>query len=321
MTVSEHTSPLFPPVALGTWSWGAGAAGGDQVFGNQLDTTDLQPVFEAALARNLTLFDTAQVYGMGSSEQILGSLIASHPEHKVQISTKFTPQIAGDGHDPVAEMLHGSFDNLGVNFVDLYWVHNPSDVERWTPLLAPLVKEGLVGGVGVSNHNLAQIQRAQVILGEAGVPLRAVQNHYSLLYRSSEDAGILDYCHEHGIAFFSYMVLEQGALSGKYDAQNLMPQGSNRAATYNPILPLLDDLFLAMRNIAAHHECTVAQVAIAWAIAKGTIPIIGVTHPQQVVDVAGAANVALTVEETNELERLAIASGAQTRGSWEAPMA
>jgi aryl-alcohol dehydrogenase-like predicted oxidoreductase len=88
--------------------------------------------------------------------------------------------------------------------------------------------------VGVSNHNLAEIKQADAILREHGLRLGAVQNHYSLINRSSEDSGILDWCRENDVVFFSYMVLEQGALSGKYDTTHPMPEGSARAATYNP---------------------------------------------------------------------------------------
>lgn len=311
----------LPTIALGTWSWGTGAAGGDQVFGNHLAAADLDAVFTSALDAGLNLFDTALVYGMGASEQVLGSLIASHPDREVKVSTKFTPQIAGDGTDPVADEFAASQRNLGVENVDIYWIHNPADVERWTPLLAELVKEGRIGRVGVSNHNLAQIKRAQQILEAHGATLSAVQNHYSMLYRSSEDAGILDYCRDNGIAFFAYMVLEQGALSGKYDADHLMPADSQRGATYNAILPLLGDLLAAMREIGDAHSATPAQIALAWAIAKGTTPIIGVTHTSQVADAAKAGTVELNDDEMNRLEELAAASGAQTRGSWEAPMA
>lgn len=311
----------LPPIALGTWSWGTGAAGGDQVFGNHLDSEDLAPVLDAALDAGLTLFDTAQVYGMGSSEKILGSLIASHPDRRILVSTKFTPQIAGDGANPVADMFDVSRANLGVDDVDLYWIHNPADVERWTPLLGEVASRGHIARVGVSNHNLDQIRRAREILAEHGVELAAVQNHYSMLYRSSEQAGILDYCHDNGMTFFAYMVLEQGALSGRYDAEHPMPAGSQRAATYNPILPSLTDLLAGLRRVADAHDATVAQVSVAWAIARGTLPIIGVTKPEQVADAAAAASLRLEDSEVSELSDLAAASGAMTRGSWEAPMA
>ena len=98
--------------------------------------------------------------------------------------------------------------------------------------------------LGVSNHNLAEIKQANEILKSHGLKLSAVQNHYSLINRSSEASGILKYCRENGIVFFSYMVLEQGALSGKYDTAHPMPEGSARAQAYGPILDKLFCTFL-----------------------------------------------------------------------------
>lgn len=311
----------FPKIALGTWSWGVGSAGGDQVFGNHLGESDLKEVFDAAMGVGLNLWDTATVYGMGASEDILGAFAKTYPRENVILSTKFTPQIAGNGTEPVTDMCDASMERLGADYIDVYWIHNPADVERWTPGLVSLVKSGKVGQVGVSNHNLAQIKRAEEILSKEGVHISAVQNHYSLLYRSSEEAGILDYCKENNIDFYAYMVLEQGALSGKYDTKNPMPEGSQRGDTYNPILPQIEELIDFMRHTAAKHNVGVPQVAIAWAIAKGTRPIIGVTKPSHVEDAAKAAGIVLSDEEMEILEVLAQKANVNTRGSWENPMA
>ena len=300
----ENTK-TFPDIALGTWSWGVGAAGGDQVFGNHLGKEELKAVFDAGMKAGLNLWDTATVYGMGASEEILGAFVKGCPDEEVILSAKFTPQIAGDGADPVADMCEASMERLGTDCIDLYWIHNPDDVERWTPGLISLVKSGKVRQVGVSNHNLAQIKRAEEILSKEGVHISAVQNHYSLLYRSSEEAGILDYCKENGIDFYAYMVLEQGALSGKYNTKHPLPEGSQRGDTYNPILPQLEKLTDAMRAIGEKYGASAAQVAIAWAIAKGTRPIIGVTKPSQVEDAVKAAQIALSASEMEQLEILA----------------
>ena len=273
-------------IVLGTWSWGAGFAGGDQVFGNNLGVEELKPVFDEAMASGLNLWDSAVVYGMGASETLLSTFTKNCKREDVLISTKFTPQIAGESANPVADMLAGSLERFATDYIDIYWIHNPADVERWTPYLIDLVKSGKVKRVGVSNHNLAQIERAEEILSKEGVHIAAVQNHFSLLYRSSEKAGILDYCKEKGIDFWAYMVLEQGALSGKYDKYGITP----------------------------------AQVALAWAIAKGTTPIIGVTKPSQVQDAVRATQVVLTADEVKMLEDAAESTGVDTRGSWENPM-
>lgn len=314
------TEKKYPSIALGTWSWGTGAAGGDQVFGNHLGTVELKGVFETAMKHGFNLWDSAVVYGMGASETILGTFTKAYPREDVIISTKFTPQIAGGGQNPVAEMCDGSLNRFGTDYIDIYWIHNPADVEKWTPLLIPLVKSGKVKRVGVSNHNLAELKRAEEILSAEGVHISAVQNHYSLLYRSSEEGGILDYCREHNITFFAYMVLEQGALSGKYSTKNPLPAGSQRGETYNPLMPQIEKLTAVMKNVADAHGVGVPQIGIAWAIAKGTVPIIGVTSPEQVEDAAKAAGVVLSAGEMAQLEAAAAETGVDTRGSWEHPM-
>ncbi|MFS7186557.1 aldo/keto reductase [Serratia proteamaculans] len=311
----------LPKIALGTWSWGVGFAGGDTVFGNHLSDQQMEQVFSNAMDKGLYLWDTAAVYGMGSSETALGKLISQYPREEIILSTKFTPQIADkQSAMPVSDMLEESLGRLGVEEIDIYWIHNPSDVEKWTPDLIPLLQSGRVKQVGVSNHSLEQIKRANAILKPAGFSVSAVQNHYSLLYRTSEDAGILDYCHKNNITFFAYMVLEQGALSGRYNSQNPMPAGSGRAETYNNVLPQLEKLTTAMKTMGNARNASVAQVAIAWAIAKGTLPIIGATKVHHVLDAAGAVEIQLNAEEMVTLERLAQEAGVDTRGAWEKPM-
>lgn len=311
----------LPKVALGTWSWGTGFAGGDTVFGNHLSDSQMAEIFSKAMQQGLNLWDTAPVYGMGSSETALGKLIPQYPREDIIISTKFTPQIADEqSAEPVTAMLNASLERLGVQDIDIYWIHNPADVERWTPGLIPLLQSGKVKQVGVSNHSLKQISRVNEILKPAGFSVSAVQNHYSMLYRSSEEAGILDYCHQNNMTFFAYMVLEQGALSGRYDSQHPMPAGSDRAEIYNNVLPQLEKLTAAMKEMGDQKNASVAQIAIAWAIAKGTLPIIGVTKVDHVTDASRAAEIQLSADEMVTLEELAKATGVDTRGAWEKPM-
>ncbi len=307
-------------IALGAWSWGAGTAGGDQVFGNRLFEEDLKPVFDKAMKLGLNLWDTAAVYGEGSSERILGSFVKEVNREDIILSTKFTPQIASDSPDAMQEMLDGSKARLHSEVIDLYWIHNPFDVEKWTPKLIPLAKSGQIKTIGVSNHNLAEIKRANDILNESGLKISAVQNHYSLLHRSSEKAGILDYCKENDIAFYAYMVLEQGALTGRFNEANPFPSGTGRGDSYNPHLKELGKLTEEMKLIGSQHNASPAQIAIAWAIAKGTIPIIGVTKVKQVEEAAEAAQIRLSDEEVSILEKKSDETGIHTLREWEKEM-
>lgn len=307
-------------IALGTWAWGAGAFGGDSVFGSKTDEETLRPVFEAAMKAGLNLWDTATVYGMGESERILGTFVKEQKREEVLVSTKFTPQIAEMYENSVEKMAEASMERMGLDYIDIYWIHNPMDVERWTPGLIPLMKSGKVKRVGVSNHNLDEIRRANEILSKEGYKISAVQNHLSLLYRSSEKAGVLDYCRENGIQFWAYMVLEQGALSGKYNKENPLPAESDRGKRYNPVLDRLEALTDGMKAIGEKHGISCSQVGIAWAIAKGALPLIGATKERHVLEAADAVKINLSEEEVTQLEQLADATGVDTRGDWEHTM-
>lgn len=307
-------------IALGTWAWGAGAFGGDSVFGSNTNVENLKPVFDAAMSAGLNLWDTATVYGMGESEKILGSFVATGRREDVMVSTKFTPQLAEMYDNNVEKMALASMERMGLDYIDIYWIHNPMDVERWTPGLIPLLQSGKVKRVGVSNHNINEIRRAAEILGEAGFKVSAVQNHFSLLYRSSERGGVLDYCKQNGIEFWAYMVLEQGGLSGKYNAENPLPAESDRGKKYNPVLDKLVALTDGMKAIGQKHVVSCSQVGIAWAIAKGALPIIGATKERHVIEAAAAADIQLSDEEIATLEQLADATGVDTRGDWEHTM-
>ena len=309
-----------PAVALGTWAWGDSGKPGDGYFGSQLSESGLREVVEKAQANGFTLWDTAVAYGMGRSETVLAQALTGYDRGEYQLSTKFTPQIAGNGDDPVADMLEQSLDRMSTDYVDLYWIHNPADVARWTPPLIPLLESGRIKHVGVSNHNMEELALADRILGEAGFRVEAVQNHYSLLYRSSERAGILEHCREHDVRFFSYMVLEQGALTGRYGPTNPLPEGSSRAAVYNGILPRLQALTDRMGAIGEDYGASAADVATAWAIAKGTTPIVGVTKAGYIDGLVRARGIELAEEEIAELEALADTAQVDTRGWWEQEM-
>ena len=141
-----------------------------------------------------------------------------------------------------------------------------------------------------------------------------------MLYRSSEKGGVLDYCKQNGIEFWAYMVLEQGALSGKYNKENPLPEESDRGKKYNPVLSQLEALTNEMTAIGQKYGASCSQIGIAWAIAKGTLPIIGATKEHHVVEAAEAAKIQLTSEEMSRLESLADATGIDTRGGWEHSM-
>ncbi|MBQ9409589.1 MAG: aldo/keto reductase, partial [Clostridia bacterium] len=307
----------LPKIALGAWAWG-----NDGTFGSNFNAASLRPIFETAMKHGLNLWDTAYAYGMGTSEKVLASFLEGLPRASYLISDKFTPQCA-DASNPNAmrDMIEMQQRLMGLDSFDIYWIHNVWGAPHWTEEVAKYCAgRADAPMIGVSNHNLAEIKQADEILRAHGLRLSAVQNHYSLINRSSEDSGILAYCRENGIVFFSYMVLEQGALSGKYDTHHPMPEGSDRAAIYNPVLGQLEALNAAMQKLADKYGVAVAQIPVAWAIAKGTLPIIGVTKVSHVEDAAKAAEIALTADEVKELETLADTLGINAVRMWEKEM-
>ncbi len=306
----------LPKIALGAWAWG-----NDGTFGGNLTAAQLRPAFDAAMKAGLNLWDTAYVYGMGASEKILGEFLHTVPRDSYFLSDKFTPQCANPTSDnAVTAMYETSAKLLGTDYMDFYWIHNPVGAPEWIRKLIPLAKSGKIGYIGLSNHSMAEIREAAAILEKEGLKISAIQNHYSLLNRSSETSGILDYCKENGIIFFSYMVLEQGALSGKYDTKHPFPADSDRGAVYNPMLPQLEKLNAGLKEIAGRHGATIAQLAVAWAIAKGTLPIVGVTKAYQVEEAAGAAALELTADDIQTMERLAGDTPLDVICGWEKEM-
>lgn len=307
----------LPKIALGAWAWG-----NDGTFGNNFTSDQLRPIFDTAMKNGLNLWDTAFAYGMGTSEKMLAGFLKGLPRDSYLISDKFTPQCA-DASSPTAmkDMIEMQLGLMELDRFDVYWIHNVWGAPKWTEELAKYYegKED-VPIIGVSNHNLAEIKQADEILKAHGLKLGAVQNHYSLINRSSEDSGILDYCKENDIHFFAYMVLEQGALSGKYDTSHPMPEGSARAETYNPVLDKLEIMNSGLKKLADKYGVGAAQIPVAWAIAKGTLPIIGVTKENQVEDAVKAANITLTSEEVAELERVADSLELNVIRMWEKEM-
>ena len=307
----------LPKIALGVWAWG-----NDGTFGTGYTEEQLRPIFDAAMEHGLNLWDTAYAYGMGTSEKMLGAFLKGRARGSYLISDKLTPQCMDYSSDtPVEDMWETQLKLLRVENMDIYWVHNPVDAPRWITAAAKFF-EGKADApmIGVSNHDIDEIKEADRILREQGLKLGAVQNHYSLLNRSSEESGILDYCRANDVHFFSYMVLEQGALSGQYDTHHPMPDNSARAAVYNPIMDKIETFNLSLKLLADKYGVGIAQIPVAWAIGKGTLPIIGVTKECHVADAVRATEITLTAEEIHLLESTADKLDFSIIREWEKEM-
>ena len=306
----------LPKIALGAWAWG-----NDSTFGNNLSKDELKPIFDTAMDLGLNLWDTAFVYGMGASEKVLGEFVKDINREDCILSTKFTPQCADSSLDnPVTGMLKNSEKLLNTDYIDIFWIHNPVGAPMWSEKLVETAQENNINMLGVSNHDLNEIKEANKILEDGGLKLSCVQNHYSLLNRSSEDSGILDYCKDNNINFFSYMVLEQGALTGVYNTSNTFPENSDRGVVYNPVLKQIEELNNSIEEIANNHDAKIAQIPIAWAIKKGTLPIIGATKVHHVEDAFEASEIKLTNDDVKYMEELADKAQINTVRIWEKEM-
>lgn len=183
--------------------------------------------------------------------------------------------------------------------------------------LAECQKKGLIKSIGLSNGNVEQIKEADSTLRRHGLKLSAVQNHYSLLSMEREKE-VLEYCQKNHILFFGYMVLEQGALSGHYDKKNSFPLLSMRGLSFGKRkFGKIQNLIDYIKELAEKYHVDSSQIPIAWTIAKGVIPIIGLTKPSHAKALKDGVNIKLADEEILKLEELALSSGVKCKGTWE----
>ena len=316
-TQESTSNKKLPKICLGAWAWG-----NDGTFGNNLTSENLHPIFNSAMKNGLNLWDTAFAYGMGTSEKVLSEFIKELPRNEYLISDKFTPQcVEPSMKNPMKEMIEKQLSILGIDNFDIYWIHNVHEAPKWIEELGKYFQgKNNIPLIGVSNHNLNEIKEANNILKKYNLKLSAVQNHYSLLNRSSEESGILKYCKDNNIYFFSYMILEQGALTGKYDTKNPMPENSARGKIYNPVLDKLELLNLELKKLSDKYNVQIPQIPIAWAIYKGTLPIIGVTKTEQIDDIVKAMKVNLSKDDVENIENFAKGLEINVIRFWEKEM-
>lgn len=300
-------------ILIGTWAWGSGMNGSSMVFGKKQDAEVLKKSFEEAVKLGFLNWDTAAVYGMGSCETLLGTLIKGHGD--IFISTKFMPAKKYKSGE-LTKSFGESMARLGRDNCDLFWIHVPNNLEANLAEAVPLMKAGKIKAVGTSNVSLEHIKKAQEFLAKEGLKLGAVQNHFSLLRNDQQP--IIDYCNANGIRYYAYMVLEQGALSGHYSAKNHFPVFSFR----NLLFPKskfvrIEGLLSCMRGIAEKHGIDPSQVPILWTLSKGALPIVGITKPSHAQKLSEAIDVVLSDEELALIEKEAAATGLRQQGSWE----
>ena len=300
-------------VMIGTWAWGPGNNGSKMVFGQNYDEKSLKDTFEEAVRLGFTKWDTAAVYGMGSCEKLLGKFMNGRDD--IFLSTKYFPNkkfAVGD----LEKSYEESMKRLGIKSANLFWIHKPINLKENLKDAIPLLKDGRIKSIGISNVSLQDIKMAEEILSKDGFNLGAVQNHFSLL--RSDQQPIIDYCNSKGITYYAYMVLEQGALAGSYNAKHHFPTFSMRNLSFpKRKFKKIEGLLGLMNQIALKHNIDKSQVPILWAIAKGTVPIIGITKKKYVELLVDALKVKLDPAEIDRLTVEAGATGIRQQGIWE----
>ena len=289
-------------MGLGAWQWG------DRMvwqFGQGYSEKEVHDAFKLSVGEGIRFVDTAEAYGNGMSERLLGQFV-QETDQPVLIATKFFPFPWRFFRSSIPRALKNSLERLGVESVDLYQIHLPTplmSVDRMMDGMVECVKSGMTRTLGVSNFNQTQMVTAYSALARQNIPLASNQIHYSLLNRKAEKNGLMARCSELGVRLIAYSPLEKGLLTGKYNANN--PPPGTRAGRYSSLLPKIDPLIKLMTTIGQDHGGkTNAQVALNWTICKGTLPIPGAKNVKQAQENAGALGWKLTEEEVAKLDEL-----------------
>lgn len=292
-------------IGLGAWQWGSREWGWGRLYGKK----DLLEAFEKAMEVGFNFIDTAEVYGFGRSEKLVGEAIRTHREDVV-IATKVSPWHLSFGG--VLRAADRSLRRLGVDVIDLYQVHWPNPlipVRTTMKAMKRLIRDGKVRCVGVSNFNLKRLEATI----EALAPLELASNQvrYNLLDRKIE-TNLLPYTQREKVTVIAHTPLARGLLTAKYSTQtepaSLVQRITPRFSKRN--LNQLSALSQTLLEVAKSHRKTPSQVALNWLISKGNVVAIpGTKTPENAIDSAGAAGWRLDDRDIASLETVASQTG------------
>ncbi len=294
------------PLGAGCWAWG------DRRYwryGDDLGPRDVVAAFDAYLKEGVDLFDTAEAYGWGKSEQLVGAL-ARRCGRPIIVATKYAPLAGRGGPAAIRGALAGSLKRLDLPRVDLYQLHWPDrdevPIAAAMDAIADAVRAGQVAAVGVSNFSAAEMREAHAALASRDVPLATNQVRYSLLHRAPEIDGVLDACRELEVTLLAYSPLEQGLLAGRY-AVDAPPTGPRAEAEwFAPAnVAAAQPVIAALRAMADARGVVPAAIALAWLLAKpGVVTLAGAKTGEQAGANAQALDVTLSEAELTELDAL-----------------
>jgi len=303
-----RTDIRVSPIGLGTWQWGDRAMWS---YGATHTDRDIHEAFRKSIEGGIDFFDTAELYGKGRSEVLLGECLREMAPAgsgvPVVVATKFAPLPYRLRKGALAGALRRSLARLGLARVDLYQIHFPFSlvpVAVWANALADAVEAGLTRSVGVSNYSAAQMRQAHEVLSRRGVPLASNQVEYHLLHRKVERNGVLQTCRELGVALIAYSPLAKGLLTGKYTPEK-RPPGLRKYMARGGKLSSIQPLLGLMREVGQAHEGkSPAQVALNWLVCKGAVPIPGAKNGHQARENAAATGWRLEAAEIAALDEM-----------------
>lgn len=277
--------------------------GGHNLF-DGLKDSDGEAVVKAALNDGITLLDTAFMYGLGKSEDIIGNVIQDFDRSKFVIASKAAQDPNNDlkpNNDPkfLTKSIHESLERLQTDYIDIFYIHFPDEKTpkaEAVDALAQAKKAGKIRAIGISNFNLDQIKEANQD-GQVDV----VENNYSLVHREAESE-IFPYLKAHQISFVPYFPLASGLLTGKYSRNDADKFSRFSPSKFKQIMDSLDQV----KIIAERHQATIAQTILAWYIANPDISVVipGARLPEQVDSNAKALDVQLSPTEFDEIDGL-----------------
>lgn len=295
-------------MGLGTWAWGDRSTWGMDGYDRSYDFETIRAAYQRAIDAGITLLDSAEMYGHGESERIIGRLLREDPANhdRVVVATKFLPvpwriPLAG----ALMKSLRASLERLRLPFIHLYQIHGPISLRSARTMAAALAtphRDGLIKSVGVSNYSESEMRAIHAALAQHGIPLATNQVEYSLLRTMPETNGMLRACRDLGVTLLAYSPLAMGRLTGKYSAAN-PPQGKRNFSDYP--MAEIEPVVAELRRIGTAHGKTPAQVALNWIICKGAVPIPGAKTAAQAEQNAGALGWRLGADDVAALDRVA----------------